>query len=180
MHDELFNGIDPRHVRPEWRMGEGDEGPQILRVEAKDDIEPGGSGECYILDWTGNGLVKSTRKITVYDPLKILCALKPLSSENGDRFRVIWNVDSRRYEPLGEFGLERPAALAGDLAQGNTSTATLKKWNGAAMSSTAVSVDVYDYYLQTGADDILTGIHVELRYDRDRDKWRVVAAQCAA
>lgn len=180
MSYDPLHGDDQRNVRAEKILGNPAQGPLVLRVEAKDDIEPGGNGECYVVDYTGASLTKSTRKITVYDPLKILCACKPLSSENGDRFLVFWNADSRHYEPLGEFGLERPGVLTGSLAQGSTSTATLKKWNGAAMTSTAVSVDVYDWLLQTGADDILSGIQVELRYDRDRDKWRVIGAQCAA
>ncbi len=177
MHD-LFNGDDPRHIRPEWRLGDGDEGPQILRVEAKDDIEPGQSGECYILDWTGAAMVKSDRKITVYDPLKILCALKSLSSDNGDRFRVIWNVDSRRYEPLGEFGLLRRAKLATAQGDGATATAKLWKYNGAADAETAVTVDTFDWLMKSGDADIAISKKTYLGYDRDRNAWGLVDWEC--
>lgn len=180
MRSDQFNGDDPQNIRPEWRGGQPGEGPYLLRVAASEDIEPGGSGLCRVVDWNGTELASSTREITVYDPMKILCACKALEDEHGDRFWVLWNVDSRRWEPAGEFGLSRPGKLSGDLGYGLTATAVIWKYNGAAMAATAVSVAVYDWLLQTGADDILSGIQVELRYDRDRDSWRVIGAQCAA
>lgn len=98
MRNDQFNGDDPQHIRPEWRAGLGNDGPYLLRVELTAALASGASATAKIVDYTGATWVRSDRVITVWDALRLK------TGASGDKFWALWNVDSQRWEVLGDSG----------------------------------------------------------------------------
>ncbi len=96
MSYDPLNGRDNRHASPEFRWGQGDQGPHILRVQLTASLASGGNATAKVIDFTGLNYTVSDRVVTIYD------SLENKSGSTGDKFWVIWEVDSRRYEVIGD------------------------------------------------------------------------------